>query len=177
MGFMSGEKNEKRAIEVGKLVMSAFNLVFQAQVKLAEYMVEEWKKTARRKEVKYRWKGQEKTKTQLYNGKIRGLDGRMVLIRNQKDVLVYGVQSDEALTHQLSVVLQNRRLREKYIEGVDFKQVCAYHDESTVECKPEIAEDVMEIMKKAINDAGKHFNLAIEQTGDGCIGLNWSLIH
>jgi hypothetical protein len=52
-----------------------------------------------------------------------------------------------------------------------------YHDETTFEGRPEIAEDMKGIMERAINDAGKHFNLSIEQTGDGAIGLNWSQVH
>jgi DNA polymerase I-like protein with 3'-5' exonuclease and polymerase domains len=78
---------------------------------------------------------------------------------------------------QKATVLQDIELRKKYVDGVDFKQVCMYHDETTFECRPEIAEDVKGIMERAINEAGKHFNLSIEQTGDGAIGLNWAEVH
>ena len=177
LGSMAGVVNETTAKGLGTKLRLALDDVFQAQVKLEEHLKIEWKKTARRRQVKYKWRGKEQEKTEFYNGKIKGLDGRMILIRNEKDILVFMLQADEALTMQKATVLQNIELRNKYIDGVDFKQVCMYHDETTIECKPEITEDIKSIMEKAINDAGKHFNLSIEQTGDGAVGNNWAEVH
>jgi DNA polymerase I-like protein with 3'-5' exonuclease and polymerase domains len=174
---MAGVVNETAAKNLGTKLRLALDDVFQAQVKLEEHLKIEWKKTARRKQVEYTWKGRKQEKTEFYNGKIKGLDGRMILIRNEKDILVFMLQADEAITLMLATVLINRRLCEKYVEGVDFKQVCYYHDELTMEVKPEIAEDIGVIMEKGINDAGKHFNLSIEQTGDAVVGLSWASVH
>jgi DNA polymerase-1 len=177
IGFMAGEKNESRAVVIGKAVKAAFDTVFQAQVALGVYLVQEWKKTARRRPVKYTWNGRKQEKTEFYNGYILGLDGRRILVRSEKDVLVYAVQSDEAIMMQVATVMANKELRSKYIDGVDYKQVCFYHDEYTFETKPEIAEDVKGILERCIAQAGEFFNLTIKQIGEGQIGLNWAEVH
>jgi DNA polymerase I-like protein with 3'-5' exonuclease and polymerase domains len=55
--------------------------------------------------------------------------------------------------------------------------VCFYHDEYTFETKPEIAEDIKEILERCIAQAGDFFNLTIKQIGEGQIGLNWAEVH
>jgi DNA polymerase I-like protein with 3'-5' exonuclease and polymerase domains len=177
IGFMAGEKNEARAVVIGKAVKAAFDTVFQAQIGLQAHIREEWVKTARRRTVKYTWNGRKQEKTEFYNGYIVALDGRRVLVRSEKDVLVYAVQSDEAIMMQVATVMANKELRSKYIDGVDYKQVCFYHDEYTFETKPEIAEDVKGILERCIAQAGEFFNLTIKQIGEGQIGLNWAEVH
>ena len=95
----------------------------------------------------------------------------------KKDVLVYAVQSDEAIMMQVANVMADRELRSKYTEGVDFKQVCFYHDEYTFEVRPEVAESIKEILERCIAQAGEHFNLTIKQIGEGAVGLNWAEVH
>ena len=127
LGFMSGEKNEAKAIKIGTIVKEAFDKIFNAQVQLAEHIKKEWMKTAKMRKVTRKYNGREYEKTQFYNGYVKGLDGRMVLIRNEKDLLVYAVQSDEAICLQYATVLANKRMDAKYLDGIDFKQVCVYH--------------------------------------------------
>ena len=177
MVFLAGEKNEKKAIEIGTIVKDAFDKIFNAQVKLQKYLEEEWCKTAKMRSVTYYWRGQKKTKQELYNGSIKTLDGRSVLIRNKKDLLVYGVQADEAILMQYAVVLANKRLESLYEEGKDWKQVCVYHDEISIECRPEIAETVMGVLEDSIAASSDYFNLEIPQVGEGGIGQDWSQIH
>ena len=177
LGFMAGEKNETKAIKIGKAIKEAFDTVFQAQIELQEHLKKEWIKRSRRREVKYKWKGREQEKTEYYNGRIKALDGRDVLIRDEKNILVYTVQSDEALVMQHATVLANQRLDEKYKDGIDFKQVGFFHDEYTFEVRPLIAEDVKVILEESIAIAGKDFNLNLPQIGEGEIGYNWSEIH
>ena len=177
LGFMAGEKNEKKAIKIGKAIKEAFDTVFQAQIELQEHLKKEWIKRSKSRQVKYKWKGREQEKTEYYNGRIKALDGRDVLIRDEKNILVYTVQSDEALVMQHATVLANERLDAKYKDGTDFKQVGFFHDEYTFEVKPEIAEDVKRILEESIGEAGEHFNLNLPQIGEGEIGLNWSEIH
>ena len=40
-----------------------------------------------------------------------------------------------------------------------------------------IADRVAEVMEHSINEAGKHFNLSIEQLGEAEIGANWMEVH
>lgn len=174
MGFMAGEKNEQKAIKIGKAIKTAFDTVFQAQIQLQEHIKKEWKHTAPKpKLVKTPWGERREWK----NGKVTGLDGRKVLIRTEKDILVYTVQSDEAITMQYATVLANKKLDERYREGIDFKQVGFFHDEYTFEVIPEIAEDVKVILEESIHEAGEYFNLNLPQIGEGEIGRNWQQIH
>ena len=177
LGFMAGEKNETKAIKIGKAIKEAFDTVFQAQITLQEHLKKEWIKQAKMKTVKYKWNGREQERKEFYNGRIKALDGRQVLIRSEKDILVYTVQSDEALTMSKATVLVNKRLDERYIDGIDFKQVGFFHDEYTFEVRPEIAEDVKKILEDSIADAGEYFNLNLPQIGEGEIGRNWEQIH
>ena len=172
-GYMAGIKNEAEAKRVGKIVKSVFDTIFEAQVKLNEHMRLEWLDTAKRRNVKTKWGD----KVEFYDGTIEGLDGRPIKINNDFRILVYGVQSDEAITMQLATVLMNHKLSKKYREGVDYKQVCMYHDEVTFEVNPAIAEDVKKIMEGCITEAGDMFNLAIPQIGEGSIGANWAQVH
>jgi len=177
LGFMSGEKNEAKAIKIGTIVKEAFDKIFNAQVQLAETIKEEWMQTAKRRTIKRKYNGREYEKTEFYNGRVRGLDGRMVLIRNQKDLLVYAVQSDEAICLQMATVLANKRLEAKYEEGVQWKQVCMYHDEISMDVDPSIAEDVKVILEGSITDAAEYFHMSIPQVGEGSIGKSWYDIH
>ena len=177
LGFMAGEKNEAKAVKIGKAIKTAFDTVFQAQIKLGEHIKKEWIKGARMKTVKYKWNGKEQEKQEFYNGKVQGLDGRKILIRTEKDILVYTVQSDEALTMQYATVLANRKLDSKYKEGVQWKQVGFFHDEFTFEVEPEIAEDAKIMLEDSIAEAGAYFKLNLPQIGEGAIGRNWQEIH
>ena len=61
--------------------------------------------------------------------------------------------------------------------GDDFGIVCFYHDEINTECKPEYAELVGEITKKAIIHAGVYLNIKTPHDGDIKIGQNWYEVH
>lgn len=69
------------------------------------------------------------------------------------------------------------RLSAKYEFGKDFGVVCWYHDEYTVECREEIAEDVAKISEQCIVDAGLFYNIVCPHIGGAAIGKNWYSIH
>ena len=50
-------------------------------------------------------------------------------------------------------------------------------DEFTVECDPDIAQEVAKISADAITWAGKHFNIQCPHKGDPAIGNNWYSVH
>ena len=173
LGTMAGVVNDAQAKKLGADIRTALDNVFKAQVELEKHLKKEWMESAKSRTRKTNW-GE---RTEWYDGKVRGLDGRKVLIKKEKDILVFMLQSDEALTMQLATVFANKMLEKRFKEGVDYRQVCFYHDEYTFECKPEIAHKVKRILEHAINKAGKYFKLSIEQTGEGEIGDNWYSVH
>jgi hypothetical protein len=114
---------------------------------------------------------------EYYNGCITGLDGRPVRIPYEHQLLVYLLQSDEAIHMAKAYNIMCANLNKKYIYGVDYGVVAWYHDEYTVECREDIAEDVKLISEQAIKEAGEFFNIACPHEGQGAIGKNWYDIH
>jgi DNA polymerase-1 len=69
------------------------------------------------------------------------------------------------------------RLSAKYEYPRQFGIVCFYHDEFTVECDADIAEDVKAISEQCIVDAGLYYKINCPHKGEGKIGANWYSIH
>lgn len=138
---------------------------------LMERLTKEWRSTAKQRyNAKFR-------KMEYYNGCVTGLDGRPVRIPYEHQLLVYLLQSDEAIHMAKAYNIMCANLNKKYIYGVDYGVVAWYHDEYTVECREDIAEDVKLISELAIKEAGEFFNIACPHEGQGAIGKNWFSIH
>ena len=138
---------------------------------LMERLTKEWKQTARQRfNPKF-------NRMEYYDGTITGLDGRPIKVPNEHQLLVYLLQSDEAIMMARAYVKMCADLDKKYVWGVDYGVVCWYHDEYTIECREEIAEDVKKISEDAIAWAGNYYNISCPHEGDGNIGKNWYAIH
>lgn len=138
---------------------------------LTERLQKEWRSTAKQRyNVKF-------NKMEYYNGTITGLDGRPIKVPSEHQLLVYLLQSDEAIHMAKAYCMLCERLSKKYVWGVDYGIVCWYHDEYTIECKKEIANDVKKISEECIRDAGAFFNISCPHAGEGAIGKNWYSIH
>lgn len=133
----------------------------------------EWRQTAKKKF------NQKFNRVEYFNGTITGLDGRPILVPSEHQILVYLLQSDEAI--QLSAAynwtVAQLRKRYKYGVGGDVCAVCWYHDEYTFECIPEIAEDVKRISEEGIAWAGRFYKIPCPHIGQGKIGANWFEVH
>lgn len=138
---------------------------------LMEGLTAEWRATAKKRyNAEYR-------KMEFCNGRITGLDGRPIMVPYEHQLLVYLLQSDEAIHMAWAYILLNRRLSKKYVLGKDYGVVCWYHDEYTVECIESIAEDVKQISEDCIRDAGALLKIKCPHAGEGAIGRNWYDIH
>jgi len=138
---------------------------------LVEGLKREWKATARKK-YNAAW-----NRWEYFDGYITGLDGRPIKVAYEHQLLVYLLQSDEAIMMQAAYNRANMVLEKKYRKGIDFGFVCWYHDEFTIECKPEIAEDVKLVSEASIVWAGEFFKILCPHVGDGKIGESWYAIH
>lgn len=156
----------------GKELKEKFLKGLPALGKLIEELKLEWRKTAKRR---YNPKF---SSWEYYDGIITGLDGRPIKVPSEHQILVYLLQSDEAIQMAAAYNIAHSRLERKgYIYGVDFGFVCWYHDEFTIECKPEIAEEVAEISADAIVKAGEFYKIKCPHAGDPKIGRNWYEVH
>ena len=138
---------------------------------LMEKLQAEWRSTAKRRF------NQRFNRMEYYDGIITGLDGRPIKVSSEHQLLVYLLQSDEAIMMAMAYIKLCRDLHKKYVWGVDYGVVCWYHDEYTIECREEIAQDVKTISEDAIKWAGEYFNISCPHEGQGAIGKNWYAIH
>jgi DNA polymerase-1 len=138
---------------------------------LMEDLLAEWRQTAKKKyNPQFR-------RMEYFNGYITGLDGRPICIPSEHQLLVYLLQSDEAIMMTAAYNKFCKDMDRKYKWGEDYGIVCWYHDEFTAECREDIAEDVKLIAENAIAWAGNYFNIPCPHLGQGKIGKNWYAIH
>lgn len=175
--FMFGASDKKLANTIGSSNISDGAKIRQALLsvaagfeRLVTSLTKEWRSNAKKRTNSW-------GKIEYYNGWVTGLDGRPIYIESEHQILVYVLQSDEAIMMSAAYNLLCRRLAKKYKYGVDYGVVCFYHDEYTIECKEEIAKDVARIAERCIVDAGKFYKIACPHKGDASIGKNWWEIH
>lgn len=117
-------------------------------------------------------------KMEWRNGYIKGLDGRPILVEFEKDILVYYLQSDEAIQMAAAYCVLHKWLeRAGYKWRKDYGFVIWMHDEFQIECRKEIAEHVAELANLSIAWAGRYFNIGCPHEGESKIGLNWTETH
>ena len=132
----------------------------------------EWKATAK-KRLNVKW-----NRLEYYDGFITGLDGRPIKVPYEHQLLVYLLQSDEAIMMS-GAYIRFHQVMEKlgYKYGDDYGTLCFYHDEFNVECKKEIADIVKQTAEEAIAWAGRFFKISCPHVGDGKIGDSWYAVH
>ena len=139
---------------------------------LIDSIVEEWRSHA--KQVFNSRYG----RMEYRDGWITGVDGRRIYIDSEHKVLVGALQSDEAILMQVAYVMTYKWLVQAgYEMGKDFGIVTWMHDEIQIECRPEIADEVGEIMCRAIEWSGEYLNIECPQKGNYSIGNNWAETH
>lgn len=173
--FGSGDAKTGRIVKGsaarGKQLKEDFLKGLPALGKLLEKLTIEWRSTAR-KRFNARF-----NRMEYFDGTIIGLDGRPIVVPSEHMILVYLLQSDEAIMMTRAYNTVWRKLSEKYKFGEDFGVVCFYHDEIDVECRAEIADDVRKISEDAIVEAGEFYKIPCPHKGEGKIGKNWYEIH
>lgn len=139
---------------------------------LVERLTKEWRATAKRR---YNAKF---NRMEYYNGTITGLDGRPIVVPSEHQILVYLLQSDEAIMMSCAYCRFYQQMSKAgYVWGKDYGIVCWYHDEFTVECRKEISKHVAVLAEKTIAWAGKFYNISCPHLGQAKIGENWYVIH
>lgn len=139
---------------------------------LVERLKKEWRSTAK---TRYNAKF---GRMEYYNGKITGLDGRPISVASEHALLVYLLQSDEAIMMQAAYNRCHKTLeRAGFVYGEDYGFVCWYHDEYTIECREEIAQIVAKHAEDAIRWAGEYFKIPCPHVGHAAIGKSWYAIH
>lgn len=107
-------------------------------------------------------------------GFLYAIDGRKLFVRKENDLLVYCLQSAEAITMKWAMCQLYDWIK---AEGLDSRQVMIYHDEYTHESHPSVAERVGFLQVEAIRAAGRFFKLNVPADGEYKIGHNWKEVH
>jgi len=155
----------------GALIREALEEVSQAQTILVENLTKEWRATAQVKQGQF-------GRPEFYNGFIRGLDGRPIFIEHEHTILVFMLQSDEAICMQYAkVLLYDRLVSLGWKWGEHFAFVANVHDEYSAEVREDLAEQYATLAAKAIEVASKRLRMSVLQQGESAIGNNWYDVH
>ena len=173
LGLMVGKGKEAGA-EIRKALLSV-SAGFEA---LVASLTEEWRGNAkkRKRTIQTRWG--DKVVDEFYDGWVVGLDGRPIFIASEHAILVYVLQSDEAIMMSAAYCMLYKRATAKgWVHGADWGLLIWYHDEFQAEVREDIAEEFAEIANSCIVDAGKYFKIDCPHEGESAVGNNWKETH
>lgn len=155
----------------GKELKTEFLAGLPALKNLLDELGEQWRKTAKKK-FNAKW-----NRIEYYDGIIIGLDGRPIKVASEHQILVYLLQSDEAIMMSAAYNWTISKLKRKFDYGRQVNAVCFYHDEYTFECDEDIAEEVRLISEEGIAWAGRFYGIQCPHLGSGKIGKTWHDVH
>ena len=141
---------------------------------LIERETHKWDRTAKKK-------FNPKTKrVELCDGRITGLDGRPIIVPSRHMVLVYLLQSDEAIQMGYAYLyIWDEMAKRGYRHGRDWGMLIWYHDEIQFEIntKNVSIDDATQIAKDSIAVAGRYYKINCPHEGDVKIGRSWYETH
>jgi DNA polymerase I-like protein with 3'-5' exonuclease and polymerase domains len=175
--FMFGARDPKlgsiigRGNEAGARIRAAMLSVAPGFEDVIAGLVKEWRASAQSKI--NRWGRRE-----YYNGYITGLDGRPVLIESEHMLLVYALQSDEAIMMQYALLFLYKWCTERgWIHGEHYGFVANVHDEFQAEVRDDLAAEFAEMAERSIATAGEYLKIQCPHVGEADIGRNWWETH
>ena len=107
-------------------------------------------------------------------GYLVGLDGRRIWVRSEHSALNTLLQGAGAIIMKKALVLLDNYA---ILKGIDYKIIGNIHDEIQTEVLDKDAKIFGEIAVKAIQEAGKEFNLKCPLDGEYKIGASWNETH
>ncbi len=155
--------------EVGKRYKDQFLRELPALKQLIDRLTDRWRTTAKVKNTKG-W-------DEFYNGYIKGVDGRPIMVDSPHKVLVYQLQSDEAIHMSVAYCMWHKWMHEKWKYKEMWGTVIWYHDEWEWECDPSIADESGQMACDAIRDAGIYLKIDCPHDGAFSVGANWMEVH
>lgn len=139
---------------------------------LIDRLTKEWRATAERVY------NPQYGRMEFKNGRITGLDGRPIWVESEHMLVVYLVQSDEAIQMAVAYCWFYSQMEKRgYVFGKDWGMLIWYHDEYQFECRPELAEELAAIAEESVAWAGKFLKINTPHEGEAKIGFNWSETH
>lgn len=160
-----------RNSDCGELIQKAIFGVAPGFQKLVDNLKEEWKRNAQIRIGKF-------GRPEYYNGWVRGLDGRPIFIESEHAILVYILQSDEAIMMSAAYCKLYAEATKRWgAFGKRWAFLIWYHDEFQAEVEESIAHDFAKLAEECIVWAGKFYKIACPHKGESDIGRNWAETH
>ena len=182
--FMFGASDKKLGLMIGKgpdagaKIREALLSVSAGFADLVAGLTAEWRANAKVRKRTIRTKWGNKVVDEYYDGWVVGLDNRPIKIASEHTILVYVLQSDEAIMMSAAYCLLYKRATAKgWKHGVDWGFLTWMHDEFQCEVREDIAEEFAEIANKCIVDAGLYYKIDCPHQGESDIGTNWYETH
>lgn len=176
-GFMFGAQDPKLgkmlggSKELGAKVREALLSISPGFKDLVDSITNEWRNNAKTRNNKW-------GHIEYYDGWVEGLDGRPIFISSEHKLLVFVLQSDEAIMMSAAYVfLHDWLIDEGLVWGKDWAYVNWNHDEYTIECKPEHVKRIRHLAEQAITEAGRFYRISCPHEGESSVGFNWYEIH
>ena len=108
------------------------------------------------------------------NGTLLGLDGRRLRVESEHSALNFLLQSAGAVVMKKALVILHEKLTDQKIW---FKIVANVHDEWQIETTEDKANEIGELGRLAIKEAGEWFNMNCPLDGDYKVGSTWAETH
>lgn len=109
-------------------------------------------------------------------GYLFGLDKRKLIARSEHSSLNLLIQSAGAILMKMATVILHKKLKEKNYND-DVKMVAHIHDELQLQCKSNLSNEVGELAKQSIIDAGIYYNFRCPLDAEYKVGKNWADTH
>lgn len=109
-------------------------------------------------------------------GYILGLDKRRLIPRSEHSSLNLLIQSAGALIMKMATVILHKKLKDKNYDN-DVQMVAHIHDELQLQCKHAISNEIGEIAKQSIIEAGIYFNFKCPLDAEFKVGGTWAQTH
>lgn len=106
------------------------------------------------------------------NNYISALDGRKLYLRSAHKALNLYLQSAGAIYMKYLLCHIDNQLRDKYEYGKEFGYVSNIHDALNIECNPDIANDICEILSKSFIDVSYNLGFKYPIYGEPKVGKN-----
>ena len=111
-------------------------------------------------------------------GFLKGIDGRILKVREQYKGLNVLLQSAGAIVMKKALCILNDDIKAKgWIINEDIAFVLNVHDEYQAEVRPELVEEYKVMAVEAIRKAGEYFGFRCPLTGEAKVGTSWYETH
>lgn len=158
-------------VRIGTAIRSALDGIFTAQVGVQEVLQKEWRQSAR--VFLNDW-----GKPEHRDGVFKGLDQRPVKVKHEKDVLVYALQSDEAILMQYALCFLVKWLQDLgWVHGKEYYFVANVHDEYQCMVRKDLVQTYIPLADRSIAHAAQYLKIQCPHKGESDQGMNWAETH